>query len=278
MNQARALVKRGHSVTIFAGTRGFDRPPRWDGGVKLELFPVHQIVPGTGFAGLSAPSLLHTLKSRLDEFDVLHLHLARDLVVMPVGSFLSRRRRTYIVQTHGMVDPSHNPLAIPFDFLATRRVLRSATQRLYLTARESVDLHRVLGSDELQLTYLPNGVPTQDEVGTRSGTEVLYLARLQSRKQPAHFVEAAATLQREFPDAAFTLVGPDEGEADTVQSLIKRHNLESTVRWEGPLDASLTIERMKKSTIYVLPSVNEPFPMSVLEAMSLGLPVVVSDS
>lgn len=278
INQAKALVDRGHTVTIFAGTRGFEVPPTSMDGIELALFPVRQIVPGTGFAGLWSPSMHRAFRKRLTDFDVVHIHLARDLIVMPIASLLQRRRKTYVVQTHGMIDPSSHPLAAPFDLWATRRVLRSAARRLYLTDREYNDLRSVLGSDSHELSLLPNGVPLQASAVSGGGSEVLFLARLQTRKQPALFVEAAATLHHEFPNSTFALVGPDEGEAHRVDEMIKRNRLESTVRWEGALDASSTIARMKEASIYVLPSVDEPFPMSVLEAMSVGLPVIVSDS
>ena len=50
------------------------------------------------------------------------------------------------------------------------------------------------------------------------------------------------------------------------------------IRWEGPVGMSGAAERMRRATVYVLPSVDEPYPMSVLEAMSVGLPVVVTDT
>jgi glycosyltransferase involved in cell wall biosynthesis len=110
------------------------------------------------------------------------------------------------------------------------------------------------------------------------GHEVLFLARLQARKRPRVFVEAALALRERFPQARFTLVGPDEGEGEAVRARIAHAGASGTVRWEGPLDPGETLARMSQASIYVLPSVDEPFPMTVLEAMSIGLPTIVTDT
>ncbi len=107
---------------------------------------------------------------------------------------------------------------------------------------------------------------------------MLYLARLAPRKHPVAFVEAAARVASEFPDAAFALVGPDEGERASVLEAIASSGAADRIAWEGPVGMSGAAARMRQATLYVLPSVDEPYPMSVLEAMSVGLPVVVTDT
>lgn len=161
----------------------------------------------------------------------------------------------------------------------TRPVLRRADRTLYLTERERRDLEQV-SRGEARLTELTNGVPVPpvDLAGEeKSSVEVLFLARLHARKRPGVFVEAARRLAVEYPDVAFTLVGPDEGEGAAVQKQIADAGI-STIGWEGALDPDRTLDRMRRASIYVLPSVDEPFPMSVLEAASCGLPCVVTDT
>lgn len=277
LNQSAELVRQGHEVTLAAGARGYPVMPTDWGGVPLRLFPTRKMLPLTGFSGMAAPGLVRWVRGHLDEFDVLHIHLGRDLMVMPVAALAHRVRAPYVVQTHGMVIPSRHPLAGPLDALWTRRLLTGAAAVFCLKDLECQQIREVARGD-VRLVRLPNGVPeypaAATEVGARTDVpEVLFLARLHARKRAVLFVEMARRLLADGVHARFTLVGPDEGEGAAVLAAISD---ESRIRWEGPVDPQHARRRMALATVYVLPAEREPYPMAVLEAMSVGLPVVVS--
>lgn len=280
-NQIRALRQVGHDAVLAAAASGYQGSlPKTYDGVPAELFPARTLIPGTGFAGLSSPSLQRWLRTELKSLDVLHIHLSRDLVTLPAAMLARARGIPYVLQTHGMVDPSSNPLSIPLDRFLTLKVLRSAQRIFYLTATEKRGLEAV-GGGSLPLAEMKNGhdlEPLPASAGTETGLRVLFLARLHARKRPTFFAEMAVRLRPSNPTARFALVGPDEGEADKVGTVIARHNAAEYLAWEGPLAPEETSARMADCDIYVLPSVDEPYPMSVIEAMSLGKPVVVTES
>ena len=279
VNQAKALIAQGHEVTIFAGTRGFIEPPREIDGVPVRLFATIQAIPKAGFAGISSLGLLRAIRRETHLFDIWHIHLARDLVTLPAATIIRHAKVPYVLQCHGMIDESAKLLALPLDFALTRPVLRSASRILSLTPREEHDLHQV-GGPHLTVSRIANGItlaqPSQPNPSARR--EALYLARLQKRKRPQFFVEAALQIAARSPEFQFALVGPDEGEGPAVQTLIDTADYGDRISWSGGLPPEETIERMRSASIYVLPSVDEPFPMSVLEALSVGLPVVITDT
>lgn len=278
LNQARALNERGHEVTLAGGQRGFGaHVPTEMETVPVSLFPVRTVLAGTGFAGLASPALHRWLSSAVTGVDIVHVHAARDLVTLRAADWLRRHHIPYVLQTHGMIDTSRNALAVPLDAVMTRPTLRAAQHVFYLTPRERSDLINVGGS-ALRLRELPNGVPRPTSTTERAGSEVLYLARLAARKRPASFIEMAERLARAFPQASFRMVGPDEGEGDAVRRRISTLTGTVDIAWEGPLEPGQTTARMEHAGIYVLPAVDEPYPMSVLEAMAVGLPVVITDS
>ncbi len=278
-NLSRELTRRGHDVSVAAASSGYPEgeTPTELGGAPLLTFPARRIAPG-GFSGLTAPGLQSWLRSNATGLDVAHVHLARDLVALPAARSLQRHRVPFVVQPHGMVVRSSHPLARPLDALMTRRVLDGAGSVLYLTPAERTGL-LVVGAPESRLQPLGNGVPDVEvETPLPVRAEVLFLARLQQRKRPLAFTRMARTLLESGIDASFVLVGPDEGEGDAVRAEVAAVGDESRLRWEGPLAPTRTLERLAASSLVVLPSVDEPYPMSVLEAMSVGRGVVITDT
>jgi glycosyltransferase involved in cell wall biosynthesis len=171
------------------------------------------------------------------------------------------------------------------DGLATRRVLRHAANVFALLPEEAGELTAVLGAPR-PIDLLPNGMaspPAAAAASLSSDPEFLFLARLHPRKRPQVFVDAAAALLSTGLQASFTLVGPDEGEGAAVSSAIAefaaRHpSRADTLRWTGALAPEEISARMAAAYAYVLPSVDEPFPMTVIEAMAVGKPVIVANS
>ncbi|MFF0816074.1 glycosyltransferase [Rhodococcus sp. NPDC003318] len=280
LNQSAGLRQSGTEALVAAATRGYRTIPSDIAGVPVQLFRSRTIVPGIGFAGLGAPGLYRWFSRHRAEFDLVHIHFGRDLVVLPIAAAARRHRIVYALQTHGMVEPSDHPLARPLDSMWTRKVLRGAGAVFYLTPSERDRLVAV-GGDDLRLTHLHNGVPSCPRGTTMPpptsdarDPEVLFAARLHPRKGATIFVKMARMLLDTGVQARFTLVGPDQGEGRAVREAI---GAEHRVVWEGPLDSSEMTARMASASVFVLPSVREPYPMAVLEAMSVGLPVVVSD-
>lgn len=276
LNQAEELRGRGHSVTIAAAWRGTGRPPSHLQGTPARLFPARQLLP-VGFSGLHGRGMLRWLASNVRAFDVVHVHAGRDLVSVQAMTVAGRAKVPYVTQTHGMVGIDDRLSARLLDRAATRTLLRRATCRLTLTTAEEAQLSHVVPGATVR--RILNGVAPGDPCQRPSGPpEVLFCARLHARKRPRHFIAMADLLRPRVPEATFALVGPDEGEVLRVQQDITARGLSDVVTYEGALPYEAVPDRMRRAAVYVLPSVDEPFPMSLLEALSLGIPSVITDT
>jgi len=279
VNLTGGLAARGVDTRIVALADGFDGPlPADVDGRPARLYPARRVVPGAGFSGLTSPALLAGARRLVKAADVVHVHLARDLVTLPIALAALSARRPLVVQTHGMVDPSDKALAKVLDAVAVRRVLRRADAVLHLTSYERKGLDAVLGGrDPGNGMRLVNGVPAQERRPRPDGPpRVLYLARMQARKRPSDFVAAAPEVLRRHPDARFVMAGADEGELGAALKLADALGVSGSVDYLGSLAPGAVLDELRRTHVHVLPSVDEPFPMSVLEALSVGVPSVVT--
>ncbi|GAA3700053.1 glycosyltransferase [Gordonia hankookensis] len=278
LNLTAELSHRGHVVTLAGATSGYDVVPGLVDGVACQWFPARTVVPGVGFAGLAAHGLLRKIRAEITEYDVVHVHLARDFVTLPVALMARHHKVPYVVQPHGMVDASSRLLAVPLDRLWTRPALRGASRVLYLTRTELRRLEE-FGGHALPVALLGNGVPPAGDRAWPVGPvpEVIFLARLHPRKRAAAFVRVARRLLEDGVSARFAVVGPPGGAEREVQNEVAAAGSDA-IRYEGPIAPDHVPARLAAASLYVLPSVEEPYPMSVLEAMAVGRPVVVGRS
>lgn len=104
---------------------------------------------------------------------------------------------------------------------------------------------------------------------------VLFLGRVTFQKGPDYFVEVAARVIPHVPDVLFVLAGS----GDMLSSLKKRVSqlgLDEYFLFPGFLQGDELEEMFSVATLYVMPSVSEPFGLSALEAISFDVPVIMS--
>lgn len=277
LGQASALAELGHEVTVFAASPAESAGDSTQDGYRLRTFPGRRLVGRRGFATMRAPQLTRALRKDLKGFDVVHIHLARDLVTLPASRAVRCGGIPYVVQPHGMIDTSTRLLARPLDIFVTRPALRAASAVLVLTDDEDRDVRTVEAS--AKVVRIGNGIRVTDlpEYDGRKNL-VLFLARLHARKRPVAFVEMATLLGASFPDTEFVMIGPDEGEADAVVAAIAESGLGNRLRWAGAASTDETDGWIASARAYVLPSFGEVFPMTILESFRAGTPVITTDS
>jgi glycosyltransferase involved in cell wall biosynthesis len=147
------------------------------------------------------------------------------------------------------------------------------------------------GLDRKQLVWMPNPVDTADfapcapaaraALRTARGLDpdtlaVLYVGRLAPEKELASLIDAFALLAARVPRARLILVG-DGPLRSELQARATAAGVASEVRFVGRQTVDEVRQWLQAADVFTLVSSNEGFSCSLVEAMSVGLPSVVSD-
>lgn len=271
--QSIELASQGHTVDLYAA---------WDGkvrisapGVTLKLFKVNR---AARLSNTMSVGLVGALWRHRNQYDAVHLHFARDLISLASSIVLRRRRDHLVLQPHGMIMPDKRPQARLVDTIVVRPALRSASAVLALTESEAQGLLRV-GALKSRLKMIDNGIdiPSGTTHQRSSPPIVLFLGRLHPRKNVLLFAEVARRAREQGLPARFRVVGPDEGDLPALRAFITNHNLETVLEYAGAVGPGQGAQELRAATVFVLPSIAEVYPMTVLEALANGTPAVVSE-
>jgi glycosyltransferase involved in cell wall biosynthesis len=278
----RALALAGAEARLLsvAEAEGRDIAPGAEGAC---CFPCDWLrVPVV--AGLRCSSgLARSLRELAPKADVIHNH---GLWLMPnvdAGRAALFARKPFIVAPRGMLAPA----ALAFSRIKKRvvwamlqgEVVRGAAC-IHATSEQEHDEIRDFGLNN-PVAIVPNGIDlpepaTPSTPSTTAHRILLSLGRIHPKKGLDRLVRAWATVEAAHPDWRLRIVGPDElghaGELVALAAELKtRHvSVEKSVSGEAKIAA------YQQADLFVLPTLNENFAITVAEALAAGTPVIAT--
>ncbi len=246
---------------------------------------VFTAIPKRGPVGWNAVrTLRRLLRSR--KVDLIHAHNGRTALAAALAVTLARRGA--LVTTQHFLSPNHTTqsgLKSAISLLGHRFVNRRA-KNVVAISRAVQDAMRARGEANDRSVIVLNGVPDSRHRVLENANEVrqkfdaterpliVCASRLQSEKGLDVLIAAMKIVVETKPDTLCLLAG--EGNLQNeLQAQIERAKLTQNVRLVGfQNDVTSLVEA---ADIFVLPSLNEPFGLSLIEAMSLGKAVIATN-
>ena len=133
------------------------------------------------------------------------------------------------------------------------------------------------GVPEDKINVVHNAVEFDDQEAKIKEREknVLFLGRLTLQKGPEYFLYAAKRVLEKDPDINFIVAGSGDMEG-FMRYKAEELGINDKVRFTGFLRGKDIDEAYKSASVYVMPSISEPFGITPLEAMRNGTPTIIS--
>jgi glycosyltransferase involved in cell wall biosynthesis len=222
--------------------------------------------------------------------DGIHIHGLWEQSTAIAASTARTSNKPYVLSAHGMLEPwalANKPLRkFVYGRLVERNNVARATSLHALTLKE-VQHFRSFGARN-PIAVIPNGVDIPERVDSQlffnafpslEGKRiVLFLARLHTKKGLDLLIESWSAIASDYPDAHLVLAGPDsDGTRPRLEQLILARNVTDSVTFTGMLQDAMKWSALAGAEAFALPSFSEGLSVSVLEAMGMSLPVIVTE-
>lgn len=292
---AHSLVDLGYSVDVLTTTADANHeldvatyvPINID-GTSVTYFPRWRWSRNMYIS----PDLMATCVKNITSYEIVH---AVGLWTFPsvMSSWAAYKHKIpFVVSLHGTLMPwayqHHGYIKRPFMFLIERNRLRQASA-VICTSELERRIFNTLGiavRTEVipSVINLPTVVPQMSRnrfrarYGFQNSLVVLFVGRLVRNKGIHLSIAAFAKIVKHFPHASLLIVGPPEdNSARSAMQQVREMNLENKVRFMGMLTGDDYWDAIAGSDLFVLNSYGENFSNASAEALSMSVPVLLSD-
>jgi len=291
---AKSLLRQGHEICVC--TTNLKNP--YDNldipinkaidmdGIKIYYEPVIL----SRYWGFS-PSLAKRIWKESQRADIIMIHFHYQFASIIAGWISRIRRKPYIIFTHGSLNKySVNARSTSRKKYYVNLLEQGNFKNAFFTAYHS--------AEEMENSFqfgccrvIPNGINPNEfenlpEAGffreqypeTKDKILFLYLGRLDSGKGLDILIPAFQKLIEKNKDVHLILAGGNErGYEENVRQMIHQFSISNYVTLTGLISGQIKFATLQDADIFVLPSRGEGLSIAMLEAMYMGLPVIVSD-
>ena len=224
-------------------------------------------------------SIMAGVIARTVDFDVIHSH---DWLTYPAGIHAKQvTGKPLVIHVHATDFDRSRGNVNPTVFAIEKDGMNNADHIITVSNLTRQTVIEKYGINPEKVTTVHNAVePLSEEIRSikmQKGKDkvVTFLGRITMQKGPEYFVEAASRVLAKTHNVRFVMAGS----GDMMEKMIRLaadRDIADRFHFTGFLKGRQVYEMLAASDVYIMPSVSEPFGISPLEAMQMGVPSIIS--
>ena len=224
-------------------------------------------------------SIMAGVIARTVDFDVIHSH---DWLTYPAGIHAKQvTGKPLVIHVHATDFDRSRGNVNPTVFAIEKDGMNNADHIITVSNLTRQTVIEKYGINPDKVTTVHNAVePLSEEIRSikmQKGKDkvVTFLGRITMQKGPEYFVEAASRVLAKTHNVRFVMAGS----GDMMEKMIRlaaARDIADRFHFTGFLKGRQVYEMLAASDVYIMPSVSEPFGISPLEAMQMGVPSIIS--
>lgn len=278
-NLSKRLLELGHKPTIYTS-----KIPSWTPIYeKREGIPIIRFRVWVYFLYINPMSFfMQAVNHNLDKFDLVHVHSYVFFFANQIALLRKMRNFPYILHLHGGLEPisanlmgiKASALKIFYDKFIGPTTIQAADRVISCCETDRQRAIKTFGADPDKVVTIPNCIDSTKfrEATPQNPINVTYIGRLTELKGSHQLPYIVKAICRRHRNVRFTIVGGGVLEEPLRQAL---KNYPVTFLGRVPNEAVPDI--LAESSVLILPSFLEGFPLVTLEAHASAVPVVCYD-
>src|SRR5262245_44590982 len=277
---ARALVERGHSVTVLTtDSAGSSRLPSNTlapalqdlYGIKVLYYP--NISNHLAFRHrLFLPfGLFRDMRTRLADHDVVHIHELRSTLTVSAFRAAQRLKMPYVLSPHGGLRRLGKPAVMRLLHGVYGQSILAHASFVFAVSPQEEKEAVAFGVSASRIRLVPNTIfpkdylvlPKRGTFRSRWSIEarnvVLFVGRLHWIKGADILVHAFSALLKSSPNTHLVVAGPDDGQLRELQQLAERLRIQNRITFPGYLDHDAMLAALVDADVLAIPSRSEIF-------------------